>query len=121
MSDLELERAAMAPRRWIELCSAFQKQHSNDPGEMLHPRTTRFITGRTESVFIVPGGRYLVATGIDLFVWDLGYDSTADCKLVASAGLKDGLEDEFEVVKVQTTSDGKGLVILTLTYSSTLK
>jgi hypothetical protein len=24
MSDLELERAAMAPRRWIELCGAFQ-------------------------------------------------------------------------------------------------
>ena len=28
MSDLELERAAMAPRRWIKLCGAFQKHYS---------------------------------------------------------------------------------------------
>ena len=39
MSDLELERAAMAPRRWIEHCGTFQKQRSENPSEMLHPRT----------------------------------------------------------------------------------
>ena len=37
MSDLELERAAMAPHRWIKLCGAFQKQKYNDYSEMLHP------------------------------------------------------------------------------------
>ena len=53
MSDLELERAAMALHRWIEHCGTFQRQHSND----LQPRTTRIVK---DSLFIVPGGRYLV-------------------------------------------------------------
>jgi hypothetical protein len=39
MSDLEIEKAAMGPRRWIEL----SKQHPNDPGVILRPRTTRII------------------------------------------------------------------------------
>ena len=106
MSDLELERAAMAPRRWI---GALQKQHSNDSNEMLHPRTTRIIEDANAShFFIVPGGRYLVTAGFSLFVWDLGYNSSVECKLVASVGLEDG----FEFCEVQATPDGKGLVIL---------
>jgi hypothetical protein len=109
MSDLELERAAMAPRRWIELCCAFQKQNSNEYSKMLHPRTTRIINDTTNSDFIfVPGGRYLVTAGNGLSVWDLGYVSTVDCKLVASVGL----EDYFEFCVVQATPDGMGLVIL---------
>jgi hypothetical protein len=107
MSDLELERAAMAPRRWIEL-----NQHSNS--EMLHPRTTRIINCYTinSHYFMVPGGRYLVTASCDgLSVWDLGYVSTVDCKLVASAGR--GLGDNFYFCVVQTTPDGMGLVILT--------
>jgi hypothetical protein len=109
MSDLELERAAMAPRRWIELCVAFQKQHSNEYSEMLHPRTTRIIKELEvddSRYFIVPGGRYLVTLGNGLCVWDLGYVSTVDCKLVASVGLVGELDS------VQTTPDGMGLVIL---------
>jgi len=57
----------------------------------------------------VPGGRYLVAAGNGLSVWDLGYASTADCKLVSSVGLG----DYFEFCMVRATPDGKGLVILT--------
>ena len=108
MSDLELERAAIAPHRWIELCSGFQKQQSNDSSEMLSPRTTRIIKDVINSLYIVPGGRYLVIVGDGLFVWDLGYVSTVDCKLVASVGLG----DDFEFCMVQATPDGKGLVIL---------
>ena len=106
MSNLELERAAMAPRRWIELCG---EQHFNDFSE-LHPRTTRIIKDHAlvNSLFIVPGGRYLVTAGKGIFVWDLGYVSTVDCKLVASAGK----EDDFAFCMVQATPDGKGLVIL---------
>ena len=89
MSDLELERAAMAPHRWIKLCDALQKQNVDGSREILHPRTTRTIMGRAESLFIVPGGRYLVTAGNGLSVWDLGYDSTVDCKLVASVVLED--------------------------------
>ena len=40
MSDLEHEKAAMRPRRWIELCGAFEKQHYN---ATLCPRATRII------------------------------------------------------------------------------
>ena len=109
MSDLELERAAMAPHRWIELCSASQKQQSNDFSEMLRPRTTRIIKDTMIiSLFFVPGGRYMVTAGNGLLVWDLGYVSTADCKLLASVGL----ENEFQFCMVQATPDGKGLVIL---------
>jgi hypothetical protein len=113
MSDLELERAAMAPRRWLELCSESQKQHSNDSSETLHSRTSRIIeqggVNLNSYLYIVPGGRYLVIAGDGLYLWDLGYVSTADCKLVASAGLG----DKFGFLEVQATPDGKGLVILT--------
>ena len=106
MSDLELERAAMAPRRWI---GAPQKQPSNNFDKMLRPRTTRVIeNGDNVDFLIVPGGRYLVTVDRGLFVWDLGYVPTADCKLVASFGLGEC----FEFVQVQFTRDGKGLVIL---------
>ena len=30
MSDLELERSATAPHRWVELCNVSKKQHPND-------------------------------------------------------------------------------------------
>ena len=111
MSDLELERAAMAPRRWIEFCGPFHKKHdSNDISEMPHPRTTRMIkTTESYYIFIVPGGRYMVTAGINISVWDLGYVPTADdCKLVASVDLG----DYCKLFMVQATPDGKGLVIL---------
>jgi hypothetical protein len=105
MSDLELERAAMGPRRWINLCGASQKQHP----DVLHPQRIRAIEdGDKSHFFIVPGGRYLVTAGDNLSVWDLGYVSTVDCKLVASVELTE-YGCFFEV---QVTQDGKGLVIL---------
>jgi hypothetical protein len=110
MSDLELERAAMAPRRWVELTG---KQRSNDFSEMLHPRTTRIINnGDNLRLFIVPGGRYLVTAGNGLFVWDLGYVSSIDCKLVASVGLG----CHHDICGIQATSDGKGLILASESY-----
>ena len=112
MSNLELERAAMAPLRWIDLGCTLQKRYSNKSSEMLLlPRTTRIINSvaNFNSVFIVPGGRYLVIAGNGITVWDLGYVSTTvDCKLVASARLG----DSFDFCMVQATLDGKGLVIV---------
>lgn len=113
MSDMELEQAAMAPHRWIKLCSEFAKQYSGDPDAMLRPRTRRIIEDPlvkdwSSSTFLVPGGRYLVvnsSTGI--CVWDLGYTSNTDCKLLASVGL----QGESSSFLVNTTSDGMGLVI----------
>ena len=43
MSDLEIEKAAMGPRRWIELCGAYERQHLKDPSAILCPRSTRII------------------------------------------------------------------------------
>ena len=123
MSDLELEKAAMAPRRWIELCGSFEKQHLKDPGAMLRPRATRiiddsltieidFFTTRRD-VFVVPGGRYLVSfSGKGIVVLDLGYTSSADCKIIASTG--EAGPNNLNVkclVQVQATPDGTGLVI----------
>jgi hypothetical protein len=123
MSDLEIEKAAMGPRRWIELCGAFEKQHLNDPGATLRPRTTRIINDSfaTDSEvdyedvnsFIVPGGRYLVKSSRkDLSVLDLGYTSSADCKLIASVRLELSLGGQYITCLVQATPDGMGLVIL---------
>ena len=63
-SDLELERAAMASRRWIELSGVFQKQHSNEFSDsesmVLHIRTSRIINEEValSIISMVPGGRY---------------------------------------------------------------
>ena len=103
MNDMELKRAAMGPRRWIELCSALQKEDPNF-SEMIHPRT-RIVEDVGRSFFyIVPGGRYMVTAGNGISVWDLGYVSTVDCKLVASVKMG----DQFQYLKVQATPDVSG-------------
>ena len=97
MSVLELEKAAMAPRRWIEFCGAFEKQHLNDdPDAILCPRSKRFIKDSLKlvikvdysatEIFIVPGGRYLVCCSPNngISVLDLDYTSNANCNLIAS-------------------------------------
>ena len=118
MSDLELEKAAMGPHRWIELCGAFEKQHLNDPGVILRPRSTRIINDLFDTkinyasakIFIVPGGRYMVTSSPDGdSVLDLGYTSSADCKLIAS--VKREIRSPYRNLEVQTTPDGMGLVI----------
>jgi hypothetical protein len=118
MSDLELEKTAMGPRRWIELCGAFEKQNHNDPGATLCPRATRItndcfpieIDYEATDFFIVPGGRYLVGSSPDgISVFDLGYSSSADCKLIASVGSEGG--SDTCMFQVQATPDGMGLTI----------
>ena len=120
MSNLELERSAMAPHRWIELCGAFEIQHLNDPGARLRPRATRTIDDSLHDslfnvtevdiadFFFVPGGRYLVNFSLaGISILDLGYTSSSDCKLIASAEL----EYRDNTWKVQATPDGMGLII----------
>ena len=123
MSDLELEKSAMAPRRWINLCGAFKRPKSrNHLGEILRPRATRIIDGAfaTElnydsiEFFIVPGGRYLLSYSPDIiFVLDLGYTSSpsAECKPIASVKPKGGCD--IRSCKAQATPDGMGLTIFT--------
>ena len=116
MSDLELENAAMGPRRWIELCCAFEKQCLDDLDAILCPRATRIINDLfatdvdlVYSNFIfVPGGRYLVSFSPDgISVLDLGYTSSADCKLIASVELG----GRYRARIIQATPDGMGLII----------
>ena len=115
MSDLEIEKAAMGPRGWIELCGAYEKRHLN---ATQCPRATRitdhlFVTevNFKTDFFMVPGGRYLVKSSPDdISVLDLGYTSSADCKLIAS--IQPG--GESYTCMVQPTPDGMGLAI----YSS---
>ena len=112
MTVVELEHAARGPRRWIELCAASEK-HPHDSVAKICPSTTRIIerphAAMTSyaSLFIVPGGRYLVDWNEGIFVWDLGYTSNADCKLIASVKKLGGSYP----CKVQATPDGTGLII----------
>ena len=77
MSDLHIEKVAMGPRRWIELCGAYEKRHLNDSAATLCPRATRiidhlFVTEvnfASTKIFIVPGGRYLVCSMIKSFFY----------------------------------------------------
>ena len=122
MSDFELENAAMGPRRWIELCGAFEKQHLYDgePDPILYPQTTRLINDSDPIAtevnyfntvfFIVPGGRYLVRfMPFSISVLDMCCTSSADCKLIASIEPSEGwMGSTWEV---QATPDGMGLVI----------
>ena len=118
MSDSEIEKAAMGPRMWIELCSAYEKQHLNEPGATLCPRSTRIINDSfptevdsdSTEIFIVPGGRYLVSSSSEsiISVLDLGYTSSSDCKLIASVGVGLPMKHDF---RVQATPDGMGLTI----------
>ena len=120
MSDLELEKSAMAPRRWIELCGAFKHPVSvNRIGGILRPRATRIIDDSfpTEvnyddtEFFIVPGGRYLLSYSPDIIsVLDLGYTSSADCKLIASVRPEGGCDPQL--CRAQATLDGMGLTII---------
>ena len=122
MSDLEIEKAAMGPRRWIELCSALQKQDHNDNGVTLRPRATRSFNVSNDlnagvGLFIVPGGRYLVShSRKSISVWDLGYTSSSDCKLIASVERK----VKYKKFMVYATPDGMGLIIFSKTIPKTI-
>ena len=126
MSDLELERAAMAPHRWVELCNAFKKKHPDDFGSLplraarninWNSLNTAFKNDRSHNyiLFIVPGGRYLVTSSLEaISVLDLGCTSlenakSAGCKLISSVGQKDGCR--YRICLVQATPDGLGLEI----------
>ena len=115
MSDLEIEKAAMGPSRWIELCSAFEKQDINGNGVLrLNPRATRIIKEVQDAIdlFIVPGGRYVVCRSPkSISVLDLGYTSSSDCKLIASVARPWDPYHLYEDFIVQATSDGMGLTI----------
>ena len=120
MSDLEIEKAAMGPRRWIELCGAYERQHLKDPCAMLCPRSTRIIndlfpTETSTQFFLVPGGRYLVRlTSVDISVLDLGYTSRSNCKIIASVGINRTFSGGPDFFRVQTTPDGMGLIIFAI-------
>ena len=112
MSDVELEQAALGPHRWISLCSTFAKQHRNDSDAVLRPLKKRIIRNPHSfdaNIFLVPGGRYLVSYSFDrICVWDLGYTSNADPKLLASLE-RNG---RGSAVGINTTSDRMGLIII---------
>jgi len=127
MSLLELERAATAPSRWIMLSSS----KNRNPNKLLPSRTTRITNNSIpftlddlalQNLYLVPGGRYLLASSslsfsseyYDLGVWDLGYvfdgamssdEKTTKVWVTSINGLGD--------FTVCPTPDGLGIRILT--------
>lgn len=112
MSVAELERAATTPRRWIALSSS--KKKAKDGFLICKTRPLKGL--HFHSLHLIPGGRYLVAYGLDyLTVWDMGYVSNSDAfwqptKIWGTAvkGVQDFL--------VHPTPDGMGIRILTYSY-----
>ncbi|KAF8800137.1 hypothetical protein BYT27DRAFT_6844810 [Phlegmacium glaucopus] len=131
MSMAELERAATAPLRWIALSSS--KDRNND--EVLHPRRTRVIEnplalmiktlqppdlqewGGFADLYLVPGGRYLVASGPhSLGVWDLGFISDGDMSDDGKPMMWATRVNTLVGFRVHPTPDGLGIRILTYSY-----
>ena len=88
-----------------------------NPRMELQPTATRIIQdllgGSDKSMerieIIVPGGRYLVSKSLrGIGVWDLGYTSSAHCKLLASVGWDGG----SYLCRTNVTSDGMGLIVV---------
>lgn len=79
MSDIDLEKAATAPLRWIAISKFTQCRTRR-----IIRRPARFSELEKPNYsdeiypYLVPGGRYLVTSSFDfLAVWDLGYTSDA--------------------------------------------
>ena len=117
MSDAELEQASViAIHRWIRLYAVATERDFNHSSTTLRPKTSRIIrdpfvksdSADDTELFLVPGGRYLVRySSGGLCVWDLGYTSNADPKLLASLRRYGGIY----VLGINTTSDRTGLII----------
>ena len=92
--------------------AVFTKQHSN-PMRHSRIRTIRdpFLSDDwLTDVFLVLGRRYyLVSHSIrEICIWDLGYTSNVDCKLLASVRINGGTCS----CTVHVTSDGMSLIIV---------
>ena len=110
-SDLEIEKAAMGPRRWIEFCGVFEKQHLTDPGAIICPRATRIINSPF-STKVNSFSTKISSCQVDDTWWVLHltvfpYWISVHCNLIASVGL----EGRYNTCLVQATPDGMGLTI----------
>lgn len=132
MSIAELERAAIAPFRWI--ARSLNSKDRNVDGTLPSRRTqilensvVSMVNEQQESVdsinvYLVPGGRYLVVGGPDcLGVWDLGYISSND---ISSDGKPTKVwattVKQISNFIVQPTPDGLGIRILAYLYVNNL-
>jgi hypothetical protein len=116
MTLLELEYAATGPDRLLNILKA--PSHDTEPlTPITHRRLANINLNWSEfcDVYIVPGGRYLVAvTTTNLSVWDLSmcgnseilamYDFQAELELPSTS---------FHLPLVHATPDGRGILILT--------
>jgi len=114
MSVAQLERAATAPSRLIAL--SFSKDRTNDG--LLPRRSTRMIryppsiSYCSPNMYLIPGGRYLVAAGMGcLNVFDLSSEGTQTKMWTTTLEYT----DDFVV---HPTPDGQGIRILITTYES---
>ena len=133
MSLLELERAATAPSRWIMLSSSKDR----NPNKLLSSRTTvtritnnsiPFTSDSADLVFqhlyLVPGGRYLVASSRIrdcIGVWDLGYvfDGAMSSAEKTTTVWVTRINKPYGFT-VCPTPDGLGIRILTYSYVNDL-
>jgi hypothetical protein len=95
MNPVELEKTARSPRRWKDFCRRLEKRRLNDPIGLLRPPFREISHPIIDNLrpcrfFFVPGGRYLVIYSRrtppgNIYVLDLGYNSSTDCALISSA------------------------------------
>lgn len=80
MSIGELEHAATAPRRFLNLVKGLDVDYAPRPFRcrdlVFRQCPSRTGTYAPRGIFLVPGGRFLLATTEDflLTLWDLGYN-----------------------------------------------
>lgn len=115
MSLLELEHAALSPRRFVKCI----KQHqSSDPALPyqnrilpLRKRTDPSFTYPVNSLFLVPGGRFLFTShpisGIAL--WDLGYNANLPVRPFPIATLD---APQLEIENIAPSADGHEILLV---------
>ncbi len=112
MTLLELEYAATGPDRLLNLLKA--PSHDTEP--LTHRRPANIYLDWSEfcDIYIVPGGRYLVAvTTTNLSVWDLSTRRNSEILAMYDFQAKLGLAPtSFRLPLVHATPDGRGILIL---------
>lgn len=118
MSLLDLEYAAMAPKKWELLALRGKSLEDEIPSFATHTIGSQYFVGDADpkDLYLIPGGRFLIVLQRGyLNLWDLGYISAIgsvrpEMKEIAR------IQTDCLSYTVHTSPDGSALRILAVNY-----
>ena len=134
MTVSELEYASLSPHLFINVVKRYDGTRDRvacrtrifDGRRILAPGRAPEPIFDVDSMYLVPGGRYLIASGGDdvrtfLCLWDIGYGAHAPMKVLPLTIWEEAQPprtgpllniEEISIKAVAPSSDGKGLVVV---------